>query len=78
MKMVSNYYSGLFKSSVALISRNQLENNEVLLNDAMHDILLHPYTKEEAVLAFIGMHPAKLPGPDGFPIMFIMNLGYCW
>lgn len=73
-RVVFNYYTELFTSSRPNISMDLLEGIETRLSDSMRLSLSQRFTREEVVVAFRGMHPAKSAGPDGFPALFYNKL----
>lgn len=73
MNIVCSYYSKLFSSSRPPISLDLLDNIDPRLTDAMREVLLRPFSKEEIVAALKGIHPGKSPGPDGLPALFYNN-----
>lgn len=64
--MVNGYFTDLFQSSRPPINKDCIENVEVRISNAMRDVRLKPYSN----MALKDMHPAKSPGPNGFPALF--------
>lgn len=60
----------LFTSSRPPISVDDIVGIVPLVGEDMRTSMSRPFAKDEVLLALQSMHPAKSPGPDGFPTMF--------
>lgn len=66
MKIITDYFSHIFSTSHPDNFDASLEGIELVVTEAMNEVLDREPTNEEIKAAVCNRHPTKAQGPDGF------------